>query len=401
MFYLITYATHDERYFRFIKDRVHKVLGFGTEWKGFHDKVSAVVDFCKTVDADSIVCFVDGFDSVVLASDEEIESEYKKFGKDLVFSRNMSKPNHVISKYMHDKMFSKCHGKGLNSGLYIGKAQSIVKFWSSMEKGDDDQRFASVECSHTGEDVIVDDAQDLFYNYSSLDEDNITSTDKELFINGKKILILGAPWSSNVNHLLDKIGYKELPDDVKQNYMYRAKAYAKLFIPEIIFIIISIIIYTHVPDKRVSLGAIFALLLELVHYEVFVKHLKTSTLRKVVYTCVDFIHICIMMYLISQLFYSIGNTKKIIIINTLFFGLIGLFFVFKKCFLTIVENKVLGLDQSYNSVSRDTRLKYLVDPQQDYTITRGNSDTRWMDGNLILVIILICVNLSTLYRARL
>jgi hypothetical protein len=117
MIYIVTYATHNERYFDILKQSCPDiiVLGYGKKWNGFSDKVNAVVEFCKSKNPDDIVCFVDGFDSIILSSKEEILEKYKKFNAPLVFSKDI--PNiTTIHKYIKDKIFyGRCKEEVLNS----------------------------------------------------------------------------------------------------------------------------------------------------------------------------------------------------------------------------------------------------------------------------------------------
>lgn len=73
MFYIITYASHSENYFELLKTYPELIiLGYGKKWNGFQDKINATVSFCKKIKKDDIVCFVDGFDSIILESSSEI-----------------------------------------------------------------------------------------------------------------------------------------------------------------------------------------------------------------------------------------------------------------------------------------------------------------------------------------
>ena len=49
MLNIITYATHNERYFENLKESYPNiiVLGWKTKWNGFYDKVRGVMNFCK------------------------------------------------------------------------------------------------------------------------------------------------------------------------------------------------------------------------------------------------------------------------------------------------------------------------------------------------------------------
>jgi hypothetical protein len=221
MFYLITYATHEERYFKFLKNRVHKVLGFGKKWNGFHDKVKAVIEFCDSVNPDDIVCFVDGFDSMILGTDEEILKAYKSIGQELVFSKEKTIPDTAISNYSMNKIFGKpCIDTKLNSGLYIGPAKIISNFWRDMKPGEDDQRYACAKHPY------VDHENRLFYNYSKEDKDVTRDTDGNVYKGQKRVLVIGMPGNENIRS--DII--------VQPKYFRLLKAYGNKFILEIIIL---------------------------------------------------------------------------------------------------------------------------------------------------------------------
>ena len=119
MFYVVTYATHSEKYFDLLKQYPCLiVLGFGEKWTGFHGKAIAVVEFCKKVKSDDIVCVVDGFDTLILESPDEILKRYNEFDKDLVFSSSLQTV--FTNKYFLDRVFGTCDGKRLSAGMYIG-----------------------------------------------------------------------------------------------------------------------------------------------------------------------------------------------------------------------------------------------------------------------------------------
>ena len=117
MFYIITYATHSSGYFELLKQSCPDIiiLGWGEKWNGFGDKIKATVEFCKTKKPDDIVCCIDGFDSIVLTSKEEIYKKYKSFNIPLIFSNGASSSS-IFVKYIQDKLFGKCKSKRLNAG---------------------------------------------------------------------------------------------------------------------------------------------------------------------------------------------------------------------------------------------------------------------------------------------
>ena len=131
--HIITYATHEERYLPLLKQSCDLVvLGMGKPWNGFQDKVWATVEYCKQ-HPHEIICFVDGFDSIVLQPNE-ILSRYESFDSPLVMS-HAGLTQTVPSKYIQDKLFGKCKEERLNSGMFIGTAESIVSFWENFGGG--------------------------------------------------------------------------------------------------------------------------------------------------------------------------------------------------------------------------------------------------------------------------
>ena len=61
--YILTYATHNERYFPYLeKNKEITILGMGEKWNGFRDKVNAVIKFTESCNENDLILFVDGFD---------------------------------------------------------------------------------------------------------------------------------------------------------------------------------------------------------------------------------------------------------------------------------------------------------------------------------------------------
>ena len=91
MFYIVCYATHTERYFNILKESCPNIiiLGYNDKWINFYTKIHKILDFCKTKNPDDIICIIDGFDTIVLSSLDEILDKYKSLNYDIVFSKAM------------------------------------------------------------------------------------------------------------------------------------------------------------------------------------------------------------------------------------------------------------------------------------------------------------------------
>ena len=398
MFYIVTYVTHEERYFKILKNYPGLVvLGMGTTWKGFKDKIDGTVEFCKTKNPDDIILFVDGFDSVILCDSELILSLYNsKYINKLVFSKSM-KPKNIIYKYTQDKFFGRCNGISLNSGMYIGRASSIIDFWSKMTStSEDDQRYANYQCTQKDY-VVVDTSHELFYNYSTVDA--LDYVNNKLSIKGVQPCVISAPVSNNINGVLSKIGFTDLPD-IGNNTQYKFRTYFVQFIPEILFVIVAILILKFNKTKINSWIIIFLLFLELIHYQLYVKFHDVPLKNKLLYSAMDLFHIGIMLWVFTLLLNFKCNTQKLILLNLAFLVILLLFFIFKRCFLTTLENGVINVKDD-GAVPAETRLSYFFDINKPYLPAKGDNTQNWMNGNTLLVVLIIVLNAYCLFGKRL
>jgi hypothetical protein len=407
MLYIVTYATHAQDYYELLIKTCPNiiVLGFGEEWKGFGQKCKTVVEFCKTKNPEDIICVIDGFDSVCLCnSEDEIVEKFKSFNSPIVFSKDVS-INNSIKKYLLEKTFGKCRGNSLNAGLYIGYSESIIELWKHIESGEDDQKYATKKCKSDKEKKIKIDVENkLFYNYSINDK---TGTIEG--VGGHKRLIIGensnnpcfisGPGDANMNNILTALGFdtNDLPKK-KFQYVVRIKRYFNEIIPEISWIFISAILYFLLSNKLLAIIISFVLFLELIHYELYVKHIDTSVINKFIYILIDIFHISITIFVFYLLLNWECDMFKLILLDSLYLIIIFLFFIFKKCFLTTFENRVLNVDENCNSVSRETRLNYFFDINANYYPKIGNNTMNWMNGNILIVFLIALLNVFCLWK---
>jgi len=116
MIHLVTYATHSEGKFEELaKNKEIVVLGFGKKWNGFDDKIRGVLEYMKDLKDDDIVCYIDGFDSVLVKDAATIEKRFKASGSKVLFSEDI--PGFI--KYI---VFNTCNKKRkvLSAGLFMG-----------------------------------------------------------------------------------------------------------------------------------------------------------------------------------------------------------------------------------------------------------------------------------------
>jgi hypothetical protein len=130
MYQVLTYATHAYGKFeQLTKDPQVKVLGWGKPWKGFMDKFNGVLDYIKTVEDDTIIIFVDGFDSWVNGSSEKAVELFKQSGSGLIVSLDI----HPRGSLLNKNIFGTCKdGFVANSGMYMGYAWCIREVLESI-----------------------------------------------------------------------------------------------------------------------------------------------------------------------------------------------------------------------------------------------------------------------------
>ena len=401
MFYIVTYATHSEKYFNLLKSYPNLViLGYGEKWTGLHNKVEGVLSFCKEIKSDDIVCFIDAFDTLVLESSSEILKRYKEINRDLIFSKGANSSS-VFVKYTQDKLFGNCNNQRLNTGMYIGRSQSIINIWKGFKKNMDDQYFITQRCIN-GEDIYIDKNCYLFYNYCP--NDKIKIKKGEIYDNNNKFnsCIISSPGNTDIKDILVKLNYKNVPNISKKFLStYRFKTYFNKFISEIIFLVI-LIVFILIGYKNLITYLITIILLScFLEFNLKTKFLKISSKKKLLYTVIDFCHISIsllILYLTLILLIDIlklkCNINLFLFVNLTFLIVLLLFFIFKRCIITLWTDKLTNTLSSWKDVL--SRLKYLFNKEDMYFIKEGKSKKNftylWMNGNIHTVSFLIVCN---------
>lgn len=148
--------------------------------------------------------------------------------------------------------------------------------------------------------------------------------------------------------------------------------------------------------KDIGLFVGIPFLFELIHWYAYARHLDISAKKKALYLIVDFIHNAIVFFALFMLFTSAGNLKKVLLVNTVYIAFIIQFFIFKRCSLSLLHNKIIGHEYEHNFVSHDDRLKYLV--TGNYKMKNGSTQEDWMRWNLWNLLILFVVNIYTYTR---
>jgi hypothetical protein len=400
MIYIITFATHEERYFPLLKKSCPGliILGEGMKWTGSYDKVKAMTDFCRTKNDDDVMCFVNGFDCICLGNDckNELLRKFIAMNCELVFSKT-SNPANILDKFIFDKLYGSCNKDRLNSGMYIGYSKPLIAYWEDMKPEDDDQYFATKKCIKDPAKIKIDSHNELFYRYSVIDHVDIKN--EKISILDSMPCVIQAPRMSDIKDIISKLGYKHIPD-VTFNIFPKIKKYYKNFLLEIVFLFFIIFLFRFVSNKIMAGFIALIIFLEMTHYELYVKHLDRSKLSKFMFMILDTLHGLFISFLIFSIYFTFKNfncnLKNLFYVNLLFGLFILSFVVFKMCVLTIIENKILGVDVSNRTFSHFKRLSYFIDINLKYDIQNGSNAYYWIKGNIPILVSVFFLNLYSI-----
>ena len=409
MLHIITFATHDERYLGVLRASCPEitVLGFGTKWHGFIDKVEATVKFCRSLrDPNELVCFVDGFDSVVLVKSAELEAKYRRLFDGAVVLSKCMRPSGPLLKYGQAKLFGTCGGVAANSGMYMGPAAALADFWEGMKRGDDDQEYASRVCRKGAPRTAIDTEHALFYNYSPVDKLGYPGGGR-LAVGAERPCVVSAPAGRDINHVLRRLGF---PADrlplVRPDPVYRIKTYAHEFVIEMVAIIVIVGLFVVSENRLLAAAAAFLIATQLIAYQAFIRHMDVPGPRKALYFAIETAHVAFIMYM-YYLFYNPGcDLRKLLLLNALYAGIVLLMTIFKRCIVNVLADRVTGVTQPHLSPFRV--FGFLFGPDAPVPDQRAAGDVddamrcklsrMWMDGQRVPAAVLVLLNAWCLFR---
>jgi hypothetical protein len=274
----VTIATHSERYFPILQESAKRnkinltVLGWGQTFTGHYMKDDMMLNYLQTLpeDENPLIVFMDGFDSIILASEEEFTSKWEHHQKktkefinnaidvpQLLVSRDFDPEwlAHPLFSYNYSRVFYRCSDIYINAGQFMGRKQTILEFLTLAKRYRDpnissNQLIWSLAYRDNGTNppFVIDTQANIFLNLC------ITNTTKGLEIavdpknkrvnlgitGGTQPCIISGPGSSNLDDIARQLGYTV---DNPQTSTIRWKSYIKkipyyisIFYPEIIII---------------------------------------------------------------------------------------------------------------------------------------------------------------------
>ena len=152
-------------------------IGKGVSWRGGTmqgpgggQKINLMKQYLSSVSDDCIIMFIDGYDTFIAATREEILNRYLGFDREIVFSAEKTCwPDTSIAAQFPE---SHTEFRYLNSGTYIGTAKALKKLFSApIEDHEDDQLYMQREFLSNKHDIVLDVESYLFLCLADAEND--------------------------------------------------------------------------------------------------------------------------------------------------------------------------------------------------------------------------------------
>lgn len=236
---LVTVATSSEYYFPWLKQSCQRfnqeitVLGWGQPWKGFVWRFKLMLQYLQTLSPNEIVCFIDGYDVIMLRPLHEMETLFKETvqGTDYKIIVGHEDIKTFYNKIGSILVFGQCKNKPLNAGTYVGYAHELHALLKEMYDSDsvtdktDDQILLSKYCRNNANKIMIDVNSKFFATIVHKEiYPFITIKNNEVIYKNTKPFFLHAPALGCLNKVIKQLGYPFTLEDEKIIQDYRHKA---------------------------------------------------------------------------------------------------------------------------------------------------------------------------------
>lgn len=280
MLYIVTVATHSERYFPVLESQINDnnlqliKLGEGKKYYGHEMKDKELIKLLdgeyenyKINDKDILV-FLDAFDTIAVGDLEKLEEKFLESDKKMILSIE----NVGFYKFIHSSIFSKVRGNFINTGLYMGEAKFLREFLKTMYTYKSDKKsnqktwssflYANAWKHFAMDDIGLDKEKEFFFNYSFTVKDTYKIENKKLITDKKNPFFIQGNGCSNMNDIIKEIGYEDknvngdriFKDSLNYTYKAMFKTYAPVlnlyvYLIVLVLIIMMLLIYVYVYKK--------------------------------------------------------------------------------------------------------------------------------------------------------
>ena len=227
MFHLLTVATHSENMHEILLESAKrykhdiKVLGKNKSYTSHRQKDIWVYEAIQGMPANDIVCFCDGFDSLLGAGSDEIKKAFMKTNKKILVSvdgQQIRWERYPIWSYAYHKVYPTVDGHYINSGLYIGYVHALKEWLKKCIEYNASTKSNQRVWALLMHDVNMLDIQcDIFYNHMVLFSANncVQIKNDQLYQRDKRILVVSFPGNRDATSLIQQLNYKQLPSKKK------------------------------------------------------------------------------------------------------------------------------------------------------------------------------------------
>ena len=166
---LVTYATHAQGMFDELMQSGHDIIvgGWGTKWTGFMNKIRFCRDVAARQPPNTIVIFLDGFDTKILKNPKVAVERFLEYGCRVLVSDGTIE--NQLPALIRQRIFAVEGHSVANSGLYMGYAADIYDILNKVlhvEHKDDQRGLNIVMQSEPPGRVVIDKACRVFCNLS-------------------------------------------------------------------------------------------------------------------------------------------------------------------------------------------------------------------------------------------
>jgi hypothetical protein len=229
---LVTVATHSERYFPYLKESAQKnghslvILGWGEKWKGFTWKFHLMREYLDSVPDSELVCFVDGYDVIILQRPERIEQKFQELTRgnpnQILISRETFPEDIVGNTYVYalqSSVFQKCNNEFLNTGTYMGSAKTLRGLFQELcnefdcKADKDDQILLQEFCQLHSSQFTTDTKSSVFLVLNDtlrslkVGQNGLTMKNGAIQYHEETPCIFHAPGNTDMDDVVQKLGY--------------------------------------------------------------------------------------------------------------------------------------------------------------------------------------------------
>lgn len=260
--YYVTIATSFGGYIKFLLQSCerHKIkleiLGLGQQWKGFAWRWLLLEEFLKNKTDDDIICFLDSYDVIANRNPElYIKFMFLKTGKEFLVSRE------TFAHPLLEFIFKNCGGVWepiddviINAGTWMATKRAFLKMLNGIRSNKEynfnefahDQKMLCKYIKNNRDDFAIDFKSKIFFvNVSPIFEfmynKNVKIKKSQLRFNGKTPFFIHGPAKTNMNNVLEKLGYA-LTESEKKSLKNSNEIIFKIIIGIILIIIMIVII---------------------------------------------------------------------------------------------------------------------------------------------------------------